>query len=55
MNADPFRGPWGGKHCRDSPSQVHSQSLKKTLNVLSVIEQTLYVLSVIEKPLSGID
>ncbi|WAR13621.1 AGT2-like protein [Mya arenaria] len=22
MNADPFRGPWGGKNCRDSPSQT---------------------------------
>lgn len=22
MNADPFRGPWGGKHCRDSPVQT---------------------------------
>ena len=22
MNADPYRGPWGGARCRDSPSQV---------------------------------
>lgn len=22
MNADPYRGPWGGKNCRDSISQV---------------------------------
>lgn len=22
MNPDPFRGPWGGKNCRDSPSQT---------------------------------
>ncbi|KAK3086020.1 hypothetical protein FSP39_012263 [Pinctada imbricata] len=22
MNADPYRGPWGGENCRDSPSQV---------------------------------
>ncbi|XP_052232452.1 alanine--glyoxylate aminotransferase 2, mitochondrial-like [Dreissena polymorpha] len=22
MNPDPYRGPWGGKHCRDSPSQT---------------------------------
>jgi len=22
MNADPYRGPWGGSHCRDSPSQT---------------------------------
>lgn len=22
MNADVFRGPWGGKNCRDSPSQT---------------------------------
>ncbi|CAL1547868.1 unnamed protein product [Lymnaea stagnalis] len=21
MNPDPYRGPWGGKHCRDSPAQ----------------------------------
>jgi len=23
MNADPYRGPWGGKHCRDSPVQTN--------------------------------
>ena len=22
MNPDPYRGPWGGKACRDSPVQV---------------------------------
>lgn len=22
MNADPYRGEWGGKHCRDSPIQT---------------------------------
>ena len=22
MNPDPYRGPWGGSHCRDSPVQV---------------------------------
>ncbi|XP_060566435.1 alanine--glyoxylate aminotransferase 2, mitochondrial-like [Ruditapes philippinarum] len=22
MNPDPFRGPWGGKNCRDSPAQT---------------------------------
>ena len=22
MNADVYRGPWGGAHCRDSPVQV---------------------------------
>lgn len=22
MNADPYRGEWGGKHCRDSPVQT---------------------------------
>jgi hypothetical protein len=27
MNADPYRGPWGGARCRDSPSQVWHSSL----------------------------
>ena len=27
MNADPYRGPWGGARCRDSPSQVWHISL----------------------------
>ncbi len=22
VNPDPYRGPWGGKNCRDSPSQT---------------------------------
>ncbi|XP_052062506.1 alanine--glyoxylate aminotransferase 2, mitochondrial-like isoform X2 [Mytilus californianus] len=26
MNADPYRGPWGGARCRDSPSQVVGRS-----------------------------
>ncbi|KAK3746895.1 hypothetical protein RRG08_030306 [Elysia crispata] len=25
MNPDPYRGPWGGKHCRDSPAQPGRQ------------------------------
>jgi len=25
MNPDPYRGPWGGKNCRDSPVQVDRQ------------------------------